>query len=57
MAEQGEEWTENEGGVEGRVTEKGLIRQVAKWIVGTFNAIIQTAQNALRKKSYEWLLD
>jgi hypothetical protein len=59
MDEQWEELILNGGGVEGRVAKMPSRRQVAEWIIGTYDAIMQThetAQNAWRKMGYEWLL-
>jgi hypothetical protein len=57
MTEQWEELMVSGGGVAGGVTKPPSRRQVAEWIVGAYKVITkQTAQNAWRKPSYEWLL-
>ena len=59
MAEQWEEWIVNGGVVEDRVAKMPSRRQVAEWVIGTYDAIMQmqeTVQNAWGKMGYEWLL-
>jgi hypothetical protein len=58
MTEQWEEWMINEGGVEGGITKTPTRRQVAEWIVGSYRNISkQTAQNAWKKRGYQWVID
>ena len=57
MTEQWEEWKINGGGVKGGFAKTQTRKQVAEWIVGTYNNISeQTAQNAWKKRGYQWFL-
>jgi hypothetical protein len=58
MTEQWEEWMINGGGVDGGIAKSPTRRQVAEWIVGSYKNISeQTAQNAWKKKGYQWIID
>ena len=48
----------NGGGVDGGIAKTPTRRQVAEWIVGSYKNISeQTAQNAWKKKGYQWIID
>ena len=58
MTEQWEEWMIHEGGVEGGIAKTPTRRQVVEWIVGSYHNISeQTAQNAWKKRGYQWFID